>query len=269
MRVPTEGECCKCTLENLRGQMHQVASRCDGLRAKAQRRPSWRFSGTTRTERESSGKNLKWRIMIVRNTAGGFVRQERHLNTQCFLPSSLVISYWGSRAAPRKEKASGFNLNRKWSNQIKKKWKWFNVHFPFLHWHGEYLAIVKQNESYRFFLSLSRAAQLNTFVFICHFCCENMSRSLQSLLHNRYWLNSCYTTVMGAHRRCLQHLMTMCDGLLGVSSELVCYVVNRAWPSLPAAFNERGKVGCPMRENKPRPSPRPKWENFRTSGFPW
>lgn len=56
---------------------------------------------------------------------------------------------------------------------------------------------------------------------------------------------------MGAQRRCLQHLMTVCDGPLEVSGELVCYDVNPPWPSLAALFNEGGKSAVQWGKTNP------------------
>lgn len=69
---------------------------------------------------------------------------------------------------------------------------------------------------------------------------------------------------MGAQRRCLQHLMTVCDGPLEVSGKLVCYEVDLPWPSLPAVFNEGGKSAVQWGKTNPgQDLPR----NERTSEF--
>lgn len=49
---------------------------------------------------------------------------------------------------------------------------------------------------------------------------------------------------MGAQPRCLQHLLSVCDGPSEVAGEEpVCYEVNQPWPAVPVVFNEGGGGG--------------------------
>lgn len=83
------------------------------------------------TYRESGDKNLKRRIMMVRNVEEGFASQELHLNTQCFFPQpcNLIQRQQSSCHKRKKIQASEFNLNVNFSNQIKMVQTWTFLFF--------------------------------------------------------------------------------------------------------------------------------------------